>query len=113
MIQQALAVLLATALISGASLATPCPQGRCGLTPERACCQTDGLTRPSCCPPLQQVRANVASPAAERHGDVPPIAAGVQLPAPNALRSPPALAGWAQRASPRTTLFGQRTSLVL
>lgn len=114
-----LAALLLTAVVALAGLTVgPCPDGRCAMTAAKAmsCCQRDGLTKPSCCPPVEHLGQQVVPPAADRpaqllaHVAAQPLAVvlAAEPPAPSA---PLPIA--ARGAPPPGTLIAQHTSLLV
>lgn len=114
-----LATLLLTAVLAFAGLAVgPCPDGRCAMSQAGAkdCCPRDGWTKPSCCPPAEQVGQRSVPPAAERPAPALAVAAApamamtpVLLVPVQALTAPPDVAG----PAPPATLIAQHTSLLL
>lgn len=111
--------LLLTAVLALAGLTVgPCPDGRCAMSQAKAmsCCQRDGLTKPSCCPPFEQVGQQPAPPAADRpaqavaHVAAQPVALAFATLAPAPLAPLPAAV---RGAPPPGTLLTQHTSLLL
>lgn len=60
-------VLAAIVALAGLTVG-PCPDGRCAMSAatSKACCKRDGLTKPSCCPPLEIAPLQAVSSAIER-----------------------------------------------
>jgi hypothetical protein len=111
--------LLLTAVLALAGLTVgPCPDGRCAMTAAKAmsCCQRDGLTKPSCCPPVEHLSQQVVPPAAERPAQMvacvagQPLAGAIATLAPAPLDPAPTAA---RGAPPPGTLIAQHTSLLV
>jgi hypothetical protein len=82
----------------------------------KACCQHGGITRPSCCPPFQEVGISPISAVADGSTDgAIPVTPGLSLPvfwpAPRSVRA--ALLQTRRSAAPPGTLLDQHTSLVV
>ena len=114
-----LASLLLAAVVALAGLTVgPCPDGRCAMTAAKAmtCCQRDGLTKPSCCPPVEHLSKQVVPPAADRPAQMMAYVAAQPLAVvlaalPPAPAAPLPIA--ARGAPPPGTLIAQHTSLLL
>lgn len=118
MARRVVSVLL-TAVLALASLTVgPCPDGRCAMTAAKAmtCCQRDGLTKPSCCPPIEHLSQQVVPPATERPAQLvayiasQPLALALAALAPAPLDPAPTAA---RGAPPPGTLIAQHTSLLV
>ncbi len=116
------ALLIAIALVLTGASAVPCPDGSCATVQARsmACCQQDGLTRPSCCDEPAQIGRTVPVGAPERALDLGTTHAGIHAPAlaPTevALVAPAASRSTRERAraqAPPDTLVARHTSLLL
>lgn len=85
--------------------------------PSRACCKRDGLTKPSCCPPLEIAPLQAFSSAIERTTSV--LSHVAMHPAVGVLLAPPAAVALAvvgiaePGAGPPGTLVRQHTSLLI
>jgi len=108
-------ILVLLAVTIGTGQMSACPRGHCAMARTMACCQHSGLTQPSCCPPLRQVRARASSTAADPvHGPravmavlswtVPTVPSRWHLALPELIQ---------RSSAPPGTLLSQRTSLVL
>lgn len=116
------ALLIAVALVLTGAVLAPCPDGRCAMKQARsmACCQQDGLTKPSCCEAPAQLSQAVPAGVPERgidvgaaHGGVHAAAIGVAV-VPAAAPASPRLGRELTRAkSPPGTLVARHTSLLL
>ena len=115
MTHQLLAVWLVAILLGAGQVESPCPQGHCWQARTMTCCQHDGITRSSCCPPIQQLSARAltetvdstakAMRAATGSSSLVRVVASVAIPVATRSGAPPG-------ALP-ATLFSKRTSLIL
>jgi hypothetical protein len=118
MLRRAAVLLLTTVLASAGLTVGACPQARCAMRQAKAmtCCQHGGLTRPSCCPPVERIGQRATPPATDRPADA--VAHAAWLPLSLVLAAPArALPGAALRIEPGTappgTLIAQHTALLL
>jgi len=111
-----LAVLLTMVLLGTGYIVSPCLQGHCSMSRAKACCQHGGITRPSCCPPFQEVGYGAIPAAAKSSTDgAIPVASGLSMPAfgPAPRSVGAAVLSTLRTAAPPGTLLDQRTSLVV
>ena len=122
--RRTLIVVLTTVLAFAGLTVGSCPQARCAMrqAPAMDCCKeadsgAQSLSKPNCCPPVEQIGQAATPPAADRPADgiahVAALALPVALAAPLAprrvaipLRVDPGLA-------PPGTLIAQHTALLL